>query len=309
MVKKFSILISTKNRLDDLIFTLKKINHLIHRNDVECVVFDDGSSDGTTNYIAQNYPEIILHSNKVSKGYLYCRNKMLNETNAEFAISLDDDAHFITDEPLEVISDYFLQNPKAGVLGFRVFWSKESPENIFSNDLPGRMKSFVGCGHVWRMSVWREIPNYPEWFVFYGEENFSSYQLFKKKWEIHYLPDVLVHHRVSIKDRRKASDYSLRLRNSLRSGWYLYFLFLPLNLIPRTMASSIWIQLKLKVFKGDWAALQSIILAMKDLLLALPKITKNANRLTNAEYKLYQELADAKLYWKPEDELQQSKIN
>ncbi|MFB9108014.1 glycosyltransferase family 2 protein [Flavobacterium gyeonganense] len=309
MSKKFSILITTKNRLNDLVFTLKKIQHLIDRPDVECVVVDDGSSDDTTNYITRNYPAIILHSNKVSRGYLYCRNKMLNETKAEFAISLDDDAHFITQQPLEIIADFFNQNPKAGLLGFRVFWSKQTPENIFSNDLPVRMKSFVGCGHVWRMSAWREIPNYPEWFIFYGEENFASYQLFKKKWEIHYLPYVLVNHRVSLKDRKKASDYGVRLRNSLRSGWYLYFLFLPVILIPRIMAHSIWIQLKLKVFKGDWDALKSILLAMKDLLFAFPKIIDNRNRLTKAEYRRYQELADAKLYWKPEDELQQSKID
>ena len=177
----FSILITTKNRIDDLKFTLVKIQHLIDRTDVECVIYDDGSSDGTTNYITQNYPKITLHTNKTSRGYLYCRNKMLNETQADYAISLDDDAHFVTKQPLEKIANYFNQNPKLGLLGFRVFWSKENPERTFSNELPLRMKSFVGCGHVWNMKAWRTIPNYPEWFVFYGEEDFASYQLFKKK--------------------------------------------------------------------------------------------------------------------------------
>jgi hypothetical protein len=36
------------------------------------------------------------------------------------------------------------------------------------------VKSFVGCGHAWRMKAWHEIPNYPEWFEFYGEENYAS---------------------------------------------------------------------------------------------------------------------------------------
>ena len=40
----FSILISTKNRIIDLAFTLDKINYLIQKNEVECVVFDDGST-------------------------------------------------------------------------------------------------------------------------------------------------------------------------------------------------------------------------------------------------------------------------
>lgn len=43
----FSIHITTKNRYKDLIFTLNKINYLLDRGDVEVIVFDDGSTDGT----------------------------------------------------------------------------------------------------------------------------------------------------------------------------------------------------------------------------------------------------------------------
>ena len=300
--KKFSILITTKNRLEDLVYTLHKIQHLIDKTDVECVIFDDGSSDETTQFIAVNYPKITLHTNKISKGYLYCRNKMLNETRADFAISLDDDAHFVTEQPLELIANYFDKNPKVGLLGFRVFWSKQNPSSIFSSDLSIRMKSFVGCAHVWRMAAWRVIPNYPEWFVFYGEEDFASYQLFKNNWEIHYLPEVLVHHRVDLKARKNNTDYSRRLRRSLCSGWNLYFLFLPLPIIPKKMAYSIWMQLQLKVFKGDWKALKAILLAFIDLLFALPKIINGMNRLTRAEYEAYQKLPETRLYWKPEEE-------
>ncbi|CAM4141787.1 glycosyltransferase family 2 protein [Flavobacterium sinopsychrotolerans] len=300
--KKFSILITTKNRLEDLVYTLHKIQYLIEKTDVECVIFDDGSTDGTYEFVKENFPEVKLERNPYSKGYLYCRNKMLNETRADFAISLDDDAHFVTEQPLELIANYFDKNPKVGLLGFRVFWSKQNPSSIFSSDLSIRMKSFVGCAHVWRMSAWRAIPNYPEWFVFYGEEDFASYQLFKKNWAIDYLPELLVHHRVDLKARKDNTDYSLRLRRSLCSGWNLYFLFLPLPLIPKKMAYSIWMQLQLKVFKGDWKALKGLLLALMDLLFALPKIINNRNRLTGAEYEAYQKLPETRLYWKPEEE-------
>ena len=299
---KFSILITTKNRLPDLEYTLQRIKHLIEREDVFCVICDDGSQDGTSDYIREHYPSTILHTNEQSRGYLYCRNKMLNETKADYAISLDDDAHFISAEPLESIATYFDENPNVGLLGFRVFWSKENPERTFSNELPLRMKSFVGCGHVWNMKAWRTIPNYPEWFVFYGEEDFASYQLFKKNWEIHYLPEVLVHHRVDIKARKTQADYSLRLRRSLRSGWYLYFLFYPLKSIPRKMGYSLWMQFKLKVFKGDWRVFSAILLALMDLFFSFPKIIKNSNRLTMNEYKAYQKLESTKIYWRPQKE-------
>lgn len=295
----FSILITTKNRKDELVFTLQKINDLLTRDNVVCIVFDDGSTDGTSDFLKREYPQIILYRNKISKGYLYCRNKMLDEAVTDFSISLDDDAHFLTEKPLESIEDYFLKNNRAGLLGFRIFWSKEKPQNILSNDHSIKMKSFVGCAHVWRMSAWNDIPNYPEWFVFYGEEDFASYQLFKKKWEVHYLPDVLVHHRVDVKARKNDKDYRIRLRRSLRSGWYLYFLFYPLNEIPKRFLYTLWIQFKIKVLKGDFKALLAILQALLDIVWNLVKLIKHSNRLTKQEFNEFVKLSDTKLYWKP----------
>ncbi len=296
----FSILISTKNRLVDLNFTLDKINYLIQKNEVECVVFDDGSTDGTYEYVKENFPKIRLQRNTVSKGYIYCRNKMLNETQAEFAISLDDDAHFVTENPLESIRKHFENNPNCGLIAMRIFWGLEEPNSIVSNENPKQVQGFVGCAHVWRIKTWRDIPNYPEWFVFYGEENFASYQLFKKNWEIHYLPEVLVHHRVDVKSRKNNADYTLRLRRSLRSGWYLLFLFYPIAAIPKKMAYSIWMQLQ-KVFKGDFfKVFQALFLAMLDLICAIPKIIKNSNRLSQKEYDTYNTLPETKIYWHSE---------
>jgi glycosyltransferase involved in cell wall biosynthesis len=294
-----AILITTKNRKKDLSFTLGKINHLINTKSVECIVYDDGSSDGTYEFVVENYPTIILKRNSVSKGLIYCRNEMLNSTQADYAISLDDDAHFITEYPLEAICTYFEANPKCGLIALRIFWGLSTPVSLTSSELPERVQGFVGCGHVWRMAAWKNVPNYPAWFIFYGEENFASYHLFKKKWEVHYLPDILVHHRVNLKSRKNNSDYTIRLRRSLRAGWFLYFLFDPLRLIPKKMAYSLWIQFKLKVLKGDFKALLAIVLALFDLVWSMPLILKNRDSLSINEYNNYQELKSTKIYWNP----------
>jgi len=293
----FSILITTKNRKNDLAFTLNKIKYLLDEHNVNFIVFDDGSTDGTYEYVKENFPRIQLQRNAVSKGYIFCRNKMLNENSADYAISLDDDAHFLTENPLEFIQKHFEGNPNCGLLALRIFWGLDEPVSKVSSEKPHRVQGFVGCAHVWRMTAWQTIPNYPEWFVFYGEENFASYQLFKKNWEIHYLPEVLVNHRVNVKSRRNYADYTIRLRRSLRSGWYLFFLFYPLKSIPRKMGYSLWIQFKSKVFKGDFKALQTILLALFDLIWNMPIIIKNSNRLTGKEYERYNKLAETKIYW------------
>lgn len=295
----FTILLTTKNRKTDLAVTLAKIQPLLVCDEVACIVCDDGSTDDSAVFVQNQYPQIQLIQHKESKGLIYSRNRLLDLVTTEFAISLDDDAHFITANALSVIADYFAANPNCGVLALRIFWGLVAPHTVVTTEIPTRVQGFVGCGHVWRMKAWRTIPDYPDWFIFYGEEDFASYQLFKNNIEIHYLPEVLVHHRVDVKARKNSSDYTLRLRRSLRSGWYLYFLFYPLRMIPRKMAYSIWMQLQLKVFKGDFKALYALILALSDLIFAVPKIIRNANRLTPEECRIYQKLAPTRVYWKP----------
>jgi glycosyltransferase involved in cell wall biosynthesis len=296
----FSILITTKNRLTDLVFTLKKIQYLLDMEDVVCLICDDGSTDGTAQYLQTKYPEIRLIQNPKSQGLIYSRNRLMGLVTTEFAISLDDDLHFITFNPLEIISDFFEQNEQAAVLSFRIFWSREEPKTTETSDKSMSMQSYAGGAHAFRMNAWNEIPNYPAWFIFYGEENFASYQLFKQNWQVYYLPEILVNHRVNLKARKKDNDYVQRQRRSLRAGWYLFFLFYPYRKIPRKMAYSLWMQFKLKVFKGDFKALLAIGLALLDLVWNIPKIIKNSNRLTQNEYESYNQLSETKLYWKPE---------
>jgi glycosyltransferase involved in cell wall biosynthesis len=298
---KITLVIATRNRIDELKITLSKISDVIERDDVELIVADDGSSDKTSSFIIENYPRIKLLTIPKSKGIHYVRNLMFQHATSDFVISLDDDIHFLTENVVEEVLEYFKNHKECAIVAFRIFWSINKPSTIACSEKVVRVKSFGAGAHAFRMSAWRDIPNYPEWFVFYGEEDFASYQLFKKKWEIHYLPEVLVHHRVDLKSRKKDSDYARRLRKSLRSGWYLFFMFYPINIIPQKMVYSIWIQLKVKVFKGDFKALQAILLAFLDLLLSIPRIIRNSNRLSPKEYGAYQKLEDSKLYWQPEE--------
>jgi len=295
---RFSILITSKNRIEDLKITLNKISYLFEKEDVECVICDDGSTDGTFQYLKDNYKQIQVIQNKTSKGLIFSRNRLLDLTTADYAITLDDDAHIVSNNPLGIIEDFFLNNSQCAVIASRIFWGKDLPINITDTSNNTRVKGFVGCGHVWRMNAWRSIPNYPDWFVFYGEEEFASYQLFKKQWEVWYVPALFIQHRVDVKSRKKNKDYTTRLRRSLRSGWYLYFMFYPLHLIPKKFLYTLWMQLKLKVFKGDFKALIAIVLALFDIFYNMPRCFLNKNRLTQKEYTSYKSLIDTKIYWK-----------
>lgn len=301
MIEKYTIVIPTRNRLTELKITLENLKFLIEEQNMKCVICDDGSTDGTFDYVTKYFPKIEIFRNEDSKGIHYVRNRLLNKVNTPFALSIDDDIHFISQNPIEIIEDYYKLNPRCAIIGFRIFWSILKPESTYTISSNERVKSFGAGASIWRMDAWNSIPDYPEWFVFYGEEDFASFQLFKKGWEVHYVPEILVHHRVDIKARKNEKDYQLRLRRSLRSGWYLYILFYPWKLIPRKMAYTLWIQIKNKALKGDWKATLAIIQAMGDVIINFPKLLKNSNRLSMQEFRNYSKLSDTKLYWTPKD--------
>lgn len=298
---KFSILITTKNRLEDLKITLQKISHLLEKEDVECIIYDDASTDNTFEFLKEEYPNIILLSNSTSKGLIHNRNYLLNNCHGKYAISLDDDSNFITENSLELIENHFNQNVNCGVIACRVFWGLEEPEFTNTNQIVHRVKGFVGCGHVWNIEFWKMIPNYPEWYFFYGEEDFASLQLMKKDIEIHYVPEILVHHRVNVSARKNDKDYQVRRRRSLRAAWYNYFIFYPFTILPKKMSYSIWQQIKNHTFKGNLKATLAMFQAIFDVIVNIPNFIKNSNRLSDSEYKKYTSLPEAKIYWNPNE--------
>ena len=76
MSYNFSILITTRNRLDDLKITLNKLNRFINNLDVEFIICDDGSTDCTLGFLKANYPKIKLIRNEKSRGLIFSRKQI-----------------------------------------------------------------------------------------------------------------------------------------------------------------------------------------------------------------------------------------
>ncbi|MDT0648862.1 glycosyltransferase family 2 protein [Autumnicola edwardsiae] len=295
---EISILIATRNRLHELKKTLATLSKLMDKK-VTIIVCDDASEDGTYCYVTDKYPNIHVVQNEVNKGYLFNRNLLMNLVKTEYAIILDDDANFLGNGYLSAIADHFEKKPSCGVIAFRIFWGAEKPYCYASDEITQRVQSYVGCGHAWRMKAWHDIPDYQEWYRFYGEEEFASLHLLKKQWKVEYLPEVLIHHRVSNKGRKLENDYVERMRRSLSAGWYNYLIFYPANNIPKRFLGSIWSQLRRKILKGNFSALKSLLLSCLDMLRNLRRILKQRKALTKEEFRKYSELAKTKIYWNP----------
>lgn len=297
----FSLLITTHNRRDDLLRTLGRASAMLGAEH-EIVVFDDGSDDGTTDAVARQFPQVKLISEGGRNGYTAARNKLLRAARGEYAISLDDDAEIITPEFIPVILDHFKNNPRCGVISFSIFWGLDLPERISAPaDTPRRVASFVGCGHAWRLEAWRTIPEYPEWFEFYGEEDFAALQLLKAGWEVHYVPNVVVHHRVDLERRKSNNSERLwRYGRQLRSGTFLMLLFYPLKALPRRLAYVIWTQVRQRLLKQhDWRVLPVWLWVIAKIAGKTLRIWRSRTALGANEWTEWNTLSPAVIYWEP----------
>src|ERR1035437_10176500 len=91
MFLSVSVIIPTYNRVNLIKFTLDSLDEAYHTDiQLEVIVIDDGSTDGTLDFIAKQYPGIVLLKNK-GKGAALARNIGLMAAKGKYIMYLDSD--------------------------------------------------------------------------------------------------------------------------------------------------------------------------------------------------------------------------
>jgi GT2 family glycosyltransferase len=298
--KKLTVQITTRNRLTDLLKTLALSVDILEDERVETILCIDGYEPETEREIKHHYPNIRILTHGKPKGLIACRNKMMAATHTPYALSLDDDLTVLTPNSVNTILDWFEQHPRCAVVSFSIYWSLSLPATTHCDEHPNKIRGFAGGAHAFRMEAWRSIRPYPEWYIFYGEEEYASMQLFKKGWEVNYLPYVLCHHRVDINMRKtNGRNYIVRQMRSYRAGLYNIACFFPLHVMPKIYAYSLLNQFKTKTLKGDWKATLGIIFGILSFTVNLYRLPRYSARFSRNQYTAYMGLHPVPLYWNP----------
>src|SRR5712691_3825988 len=147
----------------------KAINSALRQSQrpLRVAVIDDASSDETPS-LRQEFASISWERWESGQGYVRARNWMMLNANEDYYISLDDDAWFVEGDEVAVAVDYLEQHPTAAAVAFDVI----SPDRriVASRGAVTSVAMFVGCGHVLRLSVVRELGGYTEFPGAYGAE-------------------------------------------------------------------------------------------------------------------------------------------
>lgn len=209
---KVLIGITTHNRADVLV---KSIESALAQDyaEKEVAVFDDASTDGTS-LLRERFPKVTWLFAKSNQGYLAARNRLMRESDAELYFSLDDDAWFIKGDEISQGVALMRENPDVAALAYDIL-SPDRPQ-LVTRSKPLKHNLFIGCGHMLRLSVVRQLNFYsPNPGAYGAEESDLCVQLLDRKYEILYLPGVHVWHDKSSLARKSRDQYSSAVCNDL----------------------------------------------------------------------------------------------
>tara|TARA_B100000809_G_scaffold264247_1_gene319574 strand:+ start:735 stop:1712 length:978 start_codon:yes stop_codon:yes gene_type:complete len=111
-----SAIIPSWNRKADLMRCIESI-HAQDYADVEIIVADDASTDGTPAEIPSRYPEVVVLTDDVRCGPYYRRNEALNVARGEFLLLLDSDTILQDSAIISRMVEQFRSDSRVGVLG------------------------------------------------------------------------------------------------------------------------------------------------------------------------------------------------
>jgi len=215
--------------------------------DIETVVVDNGSLDGSAEMVRTRFPAVRLIANADNRGFAAANNQAIAATDAPYVLMLNSDAR-LSPDALRTLLARLDAAPRAGVIGAQLrspsghfqhsyarfpsfiqetlilsgfgralrgaWYPSEGPET----DRPAAVEGWVGgaCMLARRVAL-EAVGGFDEGYPLYGEETELCYALRRTGWEIWYEPAaVVIHHGGAstkrIADVREARLYRGRLR-------------------------------------------------------------------------------------------------
>lgn len=227
---KASILIVTKNRPDELRFTLNRLRSVLDLAVHEVLVFIDGCEK--TKPLVAEYDWVIWEVSEKSISASPARHRLYQKAKGAVFIGFDDDAHPLNNDFIRLTEEKFDENPEVGILAFQeikgVFASDEDVlaqanrtiENYFVSD-------FIGSGFAIRNEVYRQTNGFPTWIDIYGEEPCLSIEVMDLGYKILYTTEIIVNHRINRENRLSQGRNYFRFEKQLRNVFFYYVVYYP----------------------------------------------------------------------------------
>jgi GT2 family glycosyltransferase len=149
---------------------------------IEIIVHDDASTDGSVDFIRENFPDVKLIASKINVGFCVSNNRMVSKARGEYILLLNNDAMLLPNAISTLYKEARRQNTP-GIFGlpqYNFFTGTLIDRGIlfdpFINAVPNLNTKKADVGMVigaclWiPRTLWQELGGFPEWFHTLGED-------------------------------------------------------------------------------------------------------------------------------------------
>jgi glycosyltransferase involved in cell wall biosynthesis len=227
-----TVLITTKNRKEDLRRAVASA--LAQDAAPRVLVIDDGSTDGTSDMIRAEFPQVQLDRVETSLGLVVQRNRGARLCSTPYIFSIDDDAIFTTPRVVSQTLEEF-KDPRIGAVAIPFINVNQDNkiQQLAPDDAAIHLSSvYIGTAHALRRDTFLRLGGYREFLFHQGEEEDYCIRLLAAGFVVRLGRADPIHHFESAKrDVRRMDLYGRR--NNVLFIWCN----VPLAYIPARLAS------------------------------------------------------------------------
>jgi len=203
LTPKISIITAVFNNKDHIAGCINSVKDQTYK-DIEHIVVDSGSTDGTTEILDSysNGPTKVIHDEK--KGLFYSLNNGISGASGGIIGILHSDDLYADKYTVEKVADLFNDTKVDGVYGDLVYVKRDRPDKVMrywhSGEFkPSKLKFGWTPPHpalFLRKEVYRNIGLFDTAFTIASDYDFMLRLLLSEKFNISYISDVLVRMRM-----------------------------------------------------------------------------------------------------------------
>jgi len=193
-MEKVSVIIPTKNRINELRICLQSIYAQDYRI-YEVIVIDDASTDGTFAMLRSTFPHVILLTNPSGITPCKARNFGMAKSQGSYLWFLDSDSKVSGRKCLSFMIDVIKKNPKVGSIGGTVYVYPDGSESMIIPQLnqfslkrnwDNKQFEYIECDYVStsnmliRKETLQNLGGFDEIYGYMMEDNDIGIKLNKK---------------------------------------------------------------------------------------------------------------------------------
>jgi GT2 family glycosyltransferase len=161
---KLSIIILCWNDLKVIDDCLRSIYATTHTTEFEVIVPDNGSTDGSVEFIRKNYPKAQVIENGKNLRFAKANNVGIRASRGEYVLILNPDT-IIHEGTLDKITEFADRHPEAGAFGCKVLYADGSYQDCI-RPFPSIRSEWIAALHLGtlaHLSDWFQPGEYVDW--------------------------------------------------------------------------------------------------------------------------------------------------